>query len=146
MSKVISIDPGQQKCGLLLADVENKIVLDGRIVKKMHGLELIKEWMKSYNIEILILGNGTGSKYWKSILIDNDIFSIQLVEEARTTLRARDRYWELFPPEKSICRFLFKMLSLTPQNIDSIVSLILIEDYFGIKLKWECEANFKTWP
>ncbi|WP_269622323.1 resolvase [Prochlorococcus marinus] len=145
MSKVISIDPGQKKCGLLLADIESKVVLDGRIVKREYVIELINDWMENYNIDLFILGNGTGSKYWKLLLIDNNIISIRLVEEARTTLRARDRYWQLFPP-KSICSKLLKTLSLTPKNIDSVVSLILIEDYFGIQITWKCPPNFKIWP
>ena len=58
-------------------------------------------------VERMILGNGTGSKYWERIL--REIAPIQVVEEQGTTLRARSRYWELWPPGP--------LLSLLPRGL-----------------------------
>ena len=44
----------------------------------------------------VIIGNGTSSKYWERKLLN--YFSVEIVEEKGTTFRARNRYWELWPP------------------------------------------------
>ena len=62
-----------------------------------------------------------------------------------TTLRARERYLEIFPPEFLI-NLIPKGLILPPKNLDVIVSLILIEDYFQDKLRWSKSIELKIWP
>ena len=43
MRKVISIDPGHSKCGLLLADLEELVVVSGKIVLNISVLELVQK-------------------------------------------------------------------------------------------------------
>ena len=59
MRIVISIDPGNQKCGLLLADLTNLSVIYGKVVKKNYVIKLINQWKNIYSIDLIILGNGT---------------------------------------------------------------------------------------
>ena len=142
MKKVIAIDPGHKKCGLLLADLECSLVIDGKISLNSSVVNLINYWRENHSVELILLGNGTTSKYWQSELLAENISPIELVDERMTTLRARERYLEIFPP-KSFMQFIPKGLILTPKNIDVVVSLILIEDYFKIKLKWSKSIDFR---
>ena len=142
MKKILSIDPGHKKCGLLLADIEDLVVLSGKIVKHSSVIELINFWKRTNTVDLILLGNGTTSKYWKSELFANQISPVKLVDETSTTLRAKWRYLELCPPN-----FLFKLLPKTlippPENLDAIVALILIEDFLDKKLSWEKPIEFK---
>ncbi len=145
MTKVIAIDPGQNKCGLLLAEVEDSIAIDGKISINSSVINLINQWREEHSVELILLGNGTSSKYWHSELLSEQISPIQLVDERMTTLRARERYLEIFPPGFFL-KFVPKSLIFPPKNLDVIVALILIEDYFNIKLRWSKSIELKIWP
>ena len=145
MKKILSIDPGHRKCGLLLADIEDLVVLSGKIVKHSSVIEFINFWKRTNTVDLILLGNGTTSKYWKSELFANQISPVKLVDETSTTLRARWRYMELCPP-KFVFKWLPKTLLLPPENLDSVVALILIEDYFDKKLFWPPPIQFKIEP
>ena len=111
MSKILSIDPGQKKCGLLIADIKDLRALSAQIVERTSVIDFVKEWQEQYAINLILLGNGTSSEYWHSQLLIYQSPPIKLVEERNTTLRARQRYWELFPP-----RFLLKFVISATYN------------------------------
>ena len=142
MRRLIAIDPGKQKCGLLLADLDKEFVLDGIVAHHTAVLDLVKRWQSQGNLEGILLGNGTTSKYWFGLL--KDFASVQIVEEKGTTLRARERYWELWPPE-ILLRWLPRGLMIPSQNLDAVAALVLLEDHLGMKLKWKGTKNFKIW-
>ena len=96
MIKLISIDPGKCKCGLVLVDLYQKRV-DQAVVL---NTELLPQYLKTLNsvenISKVIIGNGTTSrqnieklKFLKKKLV--------VVEEKNTTFRSKKRYFELFP-------------------------------------------------
>ena len=85
-------------------------------------------------IDLILLGNGSSSKYWKDIL--QDFASLQLVDEKNSTLRARNRYWEISPPPLWLS-WLPRELLIPPQNLDAIAALVLLEDYLDRKLVWQ---------
>ncbi len=145
MNYCISIDPGSYKCGLVLADINKKVILDGRIVRAPSVVNLIYEWQSKYPIQLFLLGNGTNSKYWFSEINSLEIARINYVEEYGTTLRARRRYWELFPPNPFLF-FIPQGILLTPKNLDSLAALILLEDHFKKKFHWTGDISFRTWP
>ncbi len=145
MRNILSIDPGNKKCGVLLADIQDSIVISSKIVQKPHVIDLINLWKKNNTFDLVLLGNGTTSKFWEAKFLSNQISPVQLVDETNTTLRAKSRYLELCPPN-----FLFwwvpNTLILPPKNLDAVVALIFIEDYFDKKLTWPKPIEFKTWP
>ncbi len=143
MKRIIAIDPGNQKCGLLLADIDQKLVLDGRVVDKSAVIALIMIWKSKGDLEGILLGNGTTSNYWLGML--EDIAPVQIVEERGTTLRARHRYWELWPPQL-LCRWLPRGLMVPPNHLDAVAALVLLEDHLSNKLQWRGSKNFKIWP
>ena len=96
MSRVITIDPGKSKCGLVLAEISEKKVYEAIILRS----ELIGDYVKNLNtiedISKIVIGNGTTSR---EIIKKLDFFKkeIKTFEEKNTTFRAKARYFELFP-------------------------------------------------
>ena len=144
MTIIISIDPGQKKCGLLLADLEKKIVLDGRVIASNSVIDLVIDWSTNLDVNSIILGNGTTSKHWEERLQSIDL-PIEIVEERGTTLRARSRYWEIWPPPIWMS-WIPKGLLVPLKNLDDVAALVLLEDHLNTKFKWTASAGIRTSP
>ncbi len=143
MARVITIDPGKSKCGLVLAEISEKKVYEAIIVKS----ELIEDYVRNLisleDISKIIIGNGTTSRQ----IIEKLYFSkkeIITFEERNTTYRAKARYFELFPI--SGLKFLIpKEVFILNKNLDAISALIILEDYYKIKFTLDQNIDFKTW-
>ncbi len=142
MTLIVSIDPGKNKCGMVLVDLDTCLVLDGRVVKKIEVVDLITSWKDKHFVDRFFLGNGTTSNYWHSLLQKKGLGPIFLVEEKGTTMRARFRYWELWPPVWYL-RFIPNSLILPPQPLDAVAALILLEDHLNKKFNWVGTGDFK---
>ena len=145
MSFYISIDPGKKKCGLLLANIQSGKVIEAGIASLNKCYDLVSFWNENYNISKIIIGDGTNSKYIKNELKRKKLFDINYVNEKGSTLRARFRYWEIWPPNYFI-RWLPKEILFPPENLDAIVALILLEDFLKISLNWPEKVDIKIWP
>ena len=121
----LGIDPGNSKCGLALMGIDRKLWLQ-EVVPKEKMLARVTEILQQYPVSLVVLGNGTGNKSWQEHLQGQ--VRVVLVDEKFTTLEARQRYWQLYPP-KGIFRLLPPQLRLPPRDVDDIVALILIERY-----------------
>ena len=143
MAKVISIDPGKNKCGIILAELSEKKIYQADIVKT----ELVKDYIINLNniedISKIIIGNGTTSGNIKKKL---DFFKKEKItfEEKNTTFRAKARYFEIFPI--SGFKFLIpREVFIVNKNLDAISALIILEDYCKIKFTLNQNIDFKTW-
>ncbi len=143
MSKVISIDPGKSKCGLVLAEISEKKVYEAIIIRS----ELLEGYVRNLNsvenISKIIIGNGTTSR---EITKKMDFFKKEIIifEEKNTTFRAKSRYFELFPI--SGLKFLIpRDIFILNKNLDAISALIILEDYCKIKFSLNQNIDFKTW-
>ena len=143
MLKLISIDPGKYKCGLVLAEISEKKVYEAIILKS----ELIEDYIRHLNIvediSKIIIGNGTTSR---EILKKLDFFKKEIItfEEKNTTYRAKSRYFELFPI--SGLKFLLpREIFIINKNLDAISALIILEDYCKMKFTLNQNIDFKTW-
>ena len=145
MSFYISIDPGKKKCGLLLANIQSGKVIEAVIASLNKCYDLVSFWNENYNIRKIIIGDGTNCKYIKNELKRKNIFDINCVNEKGSTLRARFRYWEIWPPNYFI-RWLPKEILFPPENLDAIVALLLLEDFLKISLNWPEKVDIKIWP
>lgn len=145
MSKLISIDPGNKKCGLLLVDIKSRDVIDARISSLESFSSLITFWYQNHFIDKVIIGDGTYCNFLEEKLKEKAIYNLFFVDESGSTMRARFRYWELWPP-KYIFRFIPKELLFPPENLDAIVALILVEDFLNKRLNWPHSVNIKIWP
>tara|TARA_Y100001968_G_C19257609_1_gene667592 strand:+ start:501 stop:938 length:438 start_codon:yes stop_codon:yes gene_type:complete len=145
MSLFISIDPGNKKCGLLLANFESGKVIEAGISSLNNAFDLISIWSEDYKINKIIIGDGTNSKYIANKLKKKKIFNFKYVNEKGSTLRARFRYWEIWPPNYFIS-LLPKELLFPPSNLDAIVALILLEDFLDYTFIWPENVEIKIWP
>ena len=143
MARVLSIDPGKSKCGLVLAEINEKKVYEATVINS----ELLEEYIKNLNsveeISKIIIGNGTTSKETKEKL---NFFKREIItfEEKNTTYRAKKRYFELFPING--LKFLIpREVFILNKNLDAISALIILEDYFQIKFIFNQNIDFKTW-
>ena len=143
MFKLISIDPGKFKCGLVLAEISEKKVYKAIILKSELLEEYVRHLNMAENISKIIIGNGTSSREIRAKL---DFFKREIItfEEKNTTYRAKERYFELFPI--SGFRFLIpREVFILNKNLDAISALIILEDYCKIKFTLNQNMDFKTW-
>ena len=145
MSFYISIDPGNKKCGLLLANVQSGKVIAAGIASINKFSDLVSFWNEIYSISMIIIGDGTNCKYVESELKRKNFYDLNFVNEKGSTLRARFRYWEIWPPNYFI-RWIPKEILFPPENLDAIVALILLEDFLNKKFIWPDKVGIKIWP
>ena len=143
MTRIISIDPGKNKCGIVVAETSEKKVFKATIIKS----ELIQEYVRNIinfeEISKIIIGNGTTSR---EIIEKLDFFKKEIItfEEKNTTFRAKARYFELFPI--SGWKFLIpREFFILNKNLDAISALIILEDYCKLKFTLNQNIDFKTW-
>ena len=144
MNHYISIDPGTNKCGLLLADMESGKVIEAGISSLKKIADLVAKWDEDYEILNIIIGDGTNSRYVENQLKLKKTYNILFVNEEGSTLRARFRYWEIWPPNYFI-RWLPKEILFPPDNLDAIVALILLEDFLKYTFTWPDKLDIKIW-
>ncbi len=143
MSKVIAIDPGLSKCGVVIADIKEKKVYEAVVIKSHLVLKYVK---KNYHIEKnvqLLIGNGTGSKNYIKYLIQYEPDLI-IAEEKNSTYRAKQRYFDIFPLTGIKC-FLPREIFILNKNLDALAALIIMEDFFNIKFDVSKKIKTKTW-
>ena len=59
MSRVITIDPGISKCGVIIADIKEKKVYEAVVIKSHLLLQYVKKKYQSGKNVQLLIGNGT---------------------------------------------------------------------------------------
>jgi len=143
MPKVITIDPGRSKCGLVLAEISEKKVYKAIILKSEFLENYVRNLTNAEEISQIIIGNGTTSKEIKEKLY---FFKKEIItfEEKNTTYRAKARYFELFPI--SGLKFLIpREVFILNKNLDAISALIILEDYCKMKFTLNQNIDLKTW-
>ena len=143
MLKLISIDPGKYKCGLVLAEIREQKVYKAIVLKSEILENYVTELNSVEDISKIIIGNGTSSSEIKKKL---DFLKKEIItfEEKNTTYRAKDRYFELFPI--SGLKFLIpREIFILNKNLDAISALIILEDYFKMKFTLSQKIDLKTW-
>ena len=143
MPRVVSIDPGKSKCGLVLAEISEKKVYKAIILRSESLENYVRNLTTIEDISQIIIGNGTTSKEIKEKL---DFLKKELItfEEKNTTFRAKARYFELFPITG--LKFLIpREVFILNKNLDAISALIILEDYCRIKFTLKKNIDFKTW-
>jgi len=143
MPRVITIDPGKSKCGLVLAEITEKKVYKAIILKSEFLENYVRNLTAAEEISHIIIGNGTSSREIKEKLF---FFNKEIItfEEKNTTYRAKARYFEIFPI--SGLKFLMpREVFILNKNLDAISALIILEDYCKTKFTLNKNIDFKTW-
>ena len=143
MSRVITIDPGKSKCGLVLAEISEKKVYKAIILKSELLGNYVRNLITAEEISQIIIGNGTTSREIREKLY---FFKKEIItfEEKNTTYRAKARYFEIFPIRG--LKFLMpREVFILNKNLDAISALIILEDYCKTKFTLNQNIDFKTW-
>ena len=143
MPRVITIDPGKSKCGLVLAEISEKKVYKAVILKSELLENYVRNLIATEDISQIIIGNGTTSREIREKLY---FFKKEIItfEEKNTTYRAKARYFEIFPI--SGLKFLIpREVCILNKNLDAISALIILEDYCKTKFTLNQNIDFKTW-
>ena len=143
MPRVITIDPGKSKCGLVLAEISEKKVYKAIVIKSELLEKYVRNLITTEDISQIIIGNGTTSREIREKLY---FFKKEIIifEEKNTTYRAKTRYFELFPI--SGLKFLMpREVFILNKNLDAISALIILEDYCKTKFTLNQNIDFKTW-
>ena len=143
MARVVTIDPGKSKCGLVLAEISEKKVYKAIILKSELLENYLRNLITAEDRAQIIIGNGTTSREIRQKL---HFFKKEIItfEEKNTTYRAKARYFELFPI--SGLKFLIpREIFILNKNLDAISALIILEDYCKMKFTLSQNIDFKTW-
>jgi hypothetical protein len=89
---------------------------------------LLEQWCRQGLVSAVVLGDGTGSRGWQERLAA--LMPVHCVAEHGSTLAARERYWELFPP-RGWRRCLPRGLRQPPRDWDDVVAQLLLERHLG---------------
>ena len=123
---IAAIDPGRDKCGLVVVDNE-QFVLEQKILAREKIKESILAIDDKYNLEIVVLGDGTASEEIKRELAEVGLV-IHIIDERNSTLEAKELYWQENPP----CwwrKLIPVSLQMPPQAIDDYAALVLARRY-----------------
>ncbi len=133
MEMILGFDPGKDKCGIAVMEKNNQLQYH-QVIPSIEAIETLKTLSQKYPINLCVMGNQTTSKSWKQKLSEALPTTIQIIQidERYSSLEARDRYWEMYPP-KGLTRLIPQGMRTPPRPIDDIVAIILIERYLSQK-------------
>ena len=143
MSRVIAIDPGISKCGVILVDIHEKKVYEALVIDSHLLVKYVLDKYQNEKTLQFLIGNGTSSRNYINDL-NKVVPKLIIAEEKDSTYRAKQRYFEIFPLLGIKC-FLPREIFILNKNLDALAALIIMEDYFDIKVDDSEKINTKTW-
>jgi RNase H-fold protein (predicted Holliday junction resolvase) len=100
------------------------------IILTAQVLSTVADLFEHKNFTQVILGDQTRSRYWQQQLQQYlpPGINIQRVDERYSSLEARQRYWQLYPP-RGWQRLIPLGLRQPPRPVDDLVAIILVERF-----------------
>ena len=128
---IIGFDPGRDKCGIAVMGRDCELHYH-QVVVASEAIATIKKLCQHFPIELLVMGDRTTAKSWKAQVELNLPASmpIVMVNEHNSSLEARDRYWQMYPPQ-GLAKLIPQGMRLPPRPCDDIVAILLIERYLN---------------
>jgi RNase H-fold protein (predicted Holliday junction resolvase) len=127
---ILGFDPGRDKCGLAVMDQQQRLLYH-QVVQSPNALAIMQSLCQQFAVEIIVMGDQTTAKSWKQKIEQLGLsLPIFMVDERYSSLEARDRYWQMYPP-KGLDRLIPKGLREPPRPIDDLVAILLIERYLA---------------
>jgi RNase H-fold protein (predicted Holliday junction resolvase) len=130
---LLGFDPGRDKCGIAIVNptanqIDQTPILH-EVAPATQALDRIGQLLAAHSIDRLIIGDQTASKTWQQRIKQAfPDLEIVMVDERNSSLEARDRYWQMYPPT-GLMRLTPKGMRQPPRPIDDIVAILLIERY-----------------
>lgn len=130
LQTILGLDPGRDKCGVAVMTSEKKVVYH-QVIDSESAIAKIQELSQQFAVNLIVMGDGTTSKSWRKQIRANlaTKLPIVMVDETNSTLEARDRYWQMYPP-RGLQRIIPQGLRVPPRPVDDLVAILLIERYF----------------
>jgi RNase H-fold protein (predicted Holliday junction resolvase) len=130
---ILGFDPGKDKCGVAVM-AEDRAILYYQVLLTAEVIAKISDLCQQYNVSRIVMGDQTTAKQWQQQLITAfPNLPISLVDERYSSLEARDRYWQMYPPN-FLTGLIPQGMRQPPRPIDDLVAIILIERYLSKNL------------
>ncbi len=128
---ILGFDPGKDKCGIAVMGKDRNVSYH-EVVLSETTISTIQSLCKQFPIELLVMGDQTTSKSWKQKLTQSLSPSIAIiqVDERFSSLEAKERYWQMYPPT-GLNRLIPLGMRTPPRPVDDIVAIVLIERYLN---------------
>jgi RNase H-fold protein (predicted Holliday junction resolvase) len=142
-SAILGFDPGRMKCGIAVMGRDGGLLWH-EVVPSEEAIATIESLREDYAIALLVMGDQTTSRKWEKHINEglSSALPIIRVDERYTSLQARDRYWEMYPP-KGLSRLIPQGMRQPPRPIDDIVAILLIERYLASRR--EAPRSTRAW-
>mgnify|MGYP002530073983 FL=1 len=125
---IIAIDPGSHKVGVAVVSSTAETLYKSVSSRDVCN-DLISGLINEFNVEVVVLGNGTCSKEIREFVETNfPEVHLEVVDETETSRFARERYLKENPP-KGIGRLVPMGLRTPSEPYDDYVAVILAERY-----------------
>ena len=126
---ILGFDPGRDKCGIAVMDRCRHLHYHA-VIPSAEALTTLESLWEKFDVEVLVIGDQTTSRSWQKQLREILPTSIPIivVDERYSSLEARERYWELYPPQ-GLWRLIPQGMRTPGRPVDDIVAMILIERY-----------------
>ena len=127
----LGFDPGKDKCGIAVMKSDQTLLFH-QVVPSGEAIATIFSLAKQFPVEKLIIGDQTTAKKWIKELEKSgwSTEQIAMIDERYSSLEARDRYWQMYPP-KGLQWLIPQGMRQPPRPVDDIVAIILIERYLA---------------
>ncbi len=127
---ILAIDPGRRKCGLALV-CEGEMEW-GKVVAADELASEVRRAREAYDLEAIVVGDGTGSEEVKRMLMKEGVplEMLKVVSERDTSWKARRRYFER-KRARGLIGFLRRLLLLPPEPYDHFVAWEIGRRYLG---------------
>ncbi|MEG4406633.1 pre-16S rRNA-processing nuclease YqgF [Microcoleus sp. MON2_D5] len=128
---IVGFDPGKDKCGIAVMGRDKKVCYH-QVVLSEAAISTIQSLCQQFPIELLVMGDQTTSKSWKQKLTQSLSPEIEIVrvDERFSSLEAKERYWEMYPPT-GLSRLIPQGMRTPPRPVDDIVAIVLIHRYLN---------------
>ena len=128
---ILGFDPGRDKCGLAVMSQQQQLLYH-QVVASQDAIATIQQLCQQFAIEIIVMGDQTTAKSWRQKIAHELPTSVPIVmvNERYSSLEARDRYWQMYPP-KGLQRLIPQGMREPPRPIDDLVAILLIERYLA---------------
>jgi RNase H-fold protein (predicted Holliday junction resolvase) len=130
---ILGFDPGKDKCGIAVMAGDRAVIYHQTIAtdQTIPQIEILRQ---QYAIDLIVMGDQTTARQWRQKLTTAFVdLPIELVDERYSSLEARDRYWQMYPPN-FFTSLIPQGMRQPPRPIDDLVAIILIERYLKSKL------------
>lgn len=126
----LGFDPGRDKCGV--AVMQGDHLLYHAVILSEDVKSKLPQLCADYDVQQVVMGNQTTSKQWYESLHEYlpAHIPLTLVNERNSTAEARERYWQLYPPQ-GLGRLVPLGLRTPPRAVDDIVAIVLIERHLA---------------